>query len=110
MRAQAAGGSRCGTVTPDQSQRDCDLQPGVATKELPRVTCGHTTQLRRSCANRIIVSMPQSFSAVYVHLVFSTKERRPFLRDRAIRESLHAYLGAASKELECAPLRVGGVE
>lgn len=54
--------------------------------------------------------MPQSFSAVYIHLVFSTKERRPFLRDRAIREALHAFLGAASKQLECAPLRVGGVE
>jgi putative transposase len=54
--------------------------------------------------------MPQSFSAVYVHLVFSTKERRPFPRDLAVRDSLHGYLGAASKELECAPLRVGGVE
>ena len=54
--------------------------------------------------------MPQSFSAVYVHLVFSTKERRPFLRDRAVRQSLHAYLGAASKQLDCLPLRVGGVE
>jgi REP-associated tyrosine transposase len=27
-----------------------------------------------------------------------------------MRESLHAYLGAASKELECPPLKVGGVE
>ena|SRR3954451_12834634 len=54
--------------------------------------------------------MPQSLSAVYVHLVFSTKERRPFLRDKAVRDSLHAYLGAASRELECAPLQVGGVE
>ena len=54
--------------------------------------------------------MPQSLSAVYIHLVFSTKERRPLLRDKALRESLHAYLGAVSKQLECAPLKVGGVE
>ena len=54
--------------------------------------------------------MPQSLAAVYVHAVFSTKGRRPFLRDVALRESLHAYLGAVSKKLECAPLRVGGVE
>src|SRR5258708_4023231 len=54
--------------------------------------------------------MPQSFSAVYVHLVFSTKERRPYLRDRAIRESLHSQLGGISKKLECAPLITGGVE
>jgi len=54
--------------------------------------------------------MPQSLSAVYIHLVFSTKERRPFLRDKVVRESLHAYLGAVSKQLECPPLKVGGVE
>ena len=54
--------------------------------------------------------MPQSLSAVYIHLVFSTKERRPFLRDEAIRQSLHAYLASVSKQLECPPLKVGGVE
>jgi REP-associated tyrosine transposase len=54
--------------------------------------------------------MPQSLSAVYIHLVFSTKERRPFLRDRATREDLHAYLGGISKTLDCPPLIVGGIE
>jgi REP element-mobilizing transposase RayT len=54
--------------------------------------------------------MPQSLSAVYIHLVFSTKERRPFLRDKTIREALHAQLGAISKTLDCPPLLVGGVE
>jgi len=54
--------------------------------------------------------MPQSLSAVYIHLVFSTKDRRPLLRDRPLRDSLHAYLGGISKQLECAPIRVGGVE
>ncbi len=54
--------------------------------------------------------MPQSLSAVYIHLVFSTKERRPFLRDKTIREALHAHLGGVSKRLECPPLIVGGVE
>ena len=54
--------------------------------------------------------MPQSLSVVYVHLVFSTKDRRPFLRDRKIRESLHAYLGEISKRLDCPPILVGGVE
>ena len=54
--------------------------------------------------------MPQSLSAVYIHLVFSTKERRPFLRDVAVRGSLHAYLGGISKQLECPPILVGGVE
>lgn len=54
--------------------------------------------------------MPQSLSAVYIHLVFSTKERRPFLRDKPARDALHAYLGGISKQLECPPIRIGGVE
>ena len=54
--------------------------------------------------------MPQSLSAVYLHLVFSTKDRRPFLRDKTVRDDLHAYLGGISKSLDCPPLIVGGVE
>ena len=54
--------------------------------------------------------MPQSLSSVYIHLVFSTKERRPFLREPGRRQSVHAYLGSVSKQLDCPPLIVGGVE
>ena len=54
--------------------------------------------------------MSQSLSAVYIHLVFSTKNRRPLLRDEVKREALHAYLGSISKNLECPPILVGGVE
>jgi len=54
--------------------------------------------------------MPQSLSAVYIHLVFSTKHRQPFLRDRHLREDLHSFLGGTSKTLECPTLLVGGIE
>jgi REP element-mobilizing transposase RayT len=54
--------------------------------------------------------MPQSLSAVYIHLVFSTKGRRPFLRDIEIRTALHSYLGGISKQLGCAPIVTGGIE
>jgi REP element-mobilizing transposase RayT len=54
--------------------------------------------------------MPQSLSAVYIHLVFSTKERRPFLRDETVRGSLYSYLGGISKQLECAPIITSGME
>ena len=54
--------------------------------------------------------MPQSLSAVYIHLVFSTKERQPFLRDPKMCESLYAQLGGISKSLECTPIIVGGME
>ncbi|MBI3721948.1 MAG: IS200/IS605 family transposase [Fimbriimonas ginsengisoli] len=53
--------------------------------------------------------MPQSLSAVYLHLVFSTKERRPHFGDADIRARLHAYIGGASRELQCPSLQVGGV-
>lgn len=61
-------------------------------------------------ANHENKPMPQSLSIVYIHLVFSTKDRRPFFRDRTTRESLHAYLGGISKQLDCPPVLAGGVE
>ena len=54
--------------------------------------------------------MPQSLSAVYIHLIFSTKNREPFLRDEQMRASLHAELGGISKKLECPPIIPGGME
>ena len=54
--------------------------------------------------------MPQSLSVVYIHLVFSTKERRPFLRETGLRQSVHAYLGEISKRLDCPPIVAGGVD
>jgi putative transposase len=54
--------------------------------------------------------MPQSLASVFIHLVFSTKERRPFFRDKVAREALHAYIGGISKRLDCPPLIIGGFE
>lgn len=53
--------------------------------------------------------MPQSLVKNYVHLVFSTKYRQPFI-DKAIRPELYAYIGGICKSLECHPLAIGGVE
>ena len=54
--------------------------------------------------------MPQSLSAVFIHLVFSTKNRRPFLRPDTLRIEMHAYLGGISKTMDCPPLLVGGTD
>jgi len=54
--------------------------------------------------------MPQSLSAVYVHLVFSTKERRAFFRNEPLRHSLHRYLSAVSMQLDCPSVTSGGTE
>lgn len=53
--------------------------------------------------------MPQSLSAVYLHLIFSTKNREPWLADSALRMETHAFLGGVSKQLDCPPVIVGGV-
>ncbi len=51
--------------------------------------------------------MSQSLNKVYVHLVFSTKHRQPFIDD-AIKPELFAYMGSICQSLECHPVRVGG--
>jgi REP element-mobilizing transposase RayT len=54
--------------------------------------------------------MPQSLVQIYVHIVFSTKNRQPFLRDQTVRGRMHAYLIGICENQQCPPLRVGGVE
>jgi putative transposase len=36
--------------------------------------------------------MSQSLSNVLLHLIFSTKNREPFLHDKEIRDGLHKYM------------------
>lgn len=54
--------------------------------------------------------MPQSLANVIIHIVYSTKDRKPYLRDASLREEMHRQLGGASKTLECPPILVGGTE
>ena len=53
--------------------------------------------------------MPHSLSALFVHLVFATKHREPWLSDRGLREDLHRYLGGICQQLDCPARAVGGV-
>jgi putative transposase len=54
--------------------------------------------------------MPQSLANVLVHIVFSTKQRCPFLRNADLRDQMHRYLAGVSKNLECPAAIVGGTE
>ncbi len=54
--------------------------------------------------------MSQSLAKILVHTVFSTKDRRPFLRNKSLRDELHRYLGGILMNHDCQPLIVGGVE
>ena len=53
--------------------------------------------------------MPQSLVQIYVHIVFSTKHRQPFLTDKGFRERTHAYLAGICRNLDSPSLRIGGV-
>jgi putative transposase len=54
--------------------------------------------------------MAQSLAQIYLHVVFSTKHRAPFLRDRTLRERIHAYLAGTCRNLHSPSLIAGGVE
>lgn len=54
--------------------------------------------------------MPQSLCSVYLHATFSTKDRRPILKNESVRNDLYAYMGGICKHHDCAPIAIGGVE
>lgn len=96
-----------------ESQRDSIFQPRVAAQPLPWVPktiesftlkgLNHISTSRR-------VPIGQSLSKILVHIVFSTKDRYPYLRDRAVRDDMHHYLGGILSNLKCQPIVVGGVD
>ena len=54
--------------------------------------------------------MPQSLARVVLHVVFSTKNREPFLKDDDVRKRLHAYMAGVLQRIGCEPILIGGVE
>jgi len=54
--------------------------------------------------------MPQSLANLLSHLIFSTKNREAFLREKDLRQRTYAYLAAVLKDLHSPALIVGGVE
>ena len=54
--------------------------------------------------------MSQSLSQVYLHLVFSTKDRYPFLKNENVRNELYSYLAKTLQDRQCFPKIIGGTE
>jgi len=52
--------------------------------------------------------MPQSLSKVILHIIFSTKNREPWL-DSQVRPRMHAYLATICRDLGAQLVHVGGV-
>ena len=51
--------------------------------------------------------MPQSLSSILIHLIFSTKNREPFI-STAIEPELHSYMAKIFRELKSPSLTIGG--
>jgi putative transposase len=54
--------------------------------------------------------MPQSLAQIYLHIVFSTKNRYPWLKGKQIQADTHAYISATLNNMDCPCLITGGVE
>jgi REP-associated tyrosine transposase len=53
--------------------------------------------------------MPQSLAKIYLHLVFSTKNRAPMINDQ-VRDPLHGYMATVLKNLGCHANLINSVE
>lgn len=54
--------------------------------------------------------MSQSLAQIYLHFVFSTKDRKPFVQTKDLRDEMHKYVGGICRNLESPSLIIGGVE
>lgn len=54
--------------------------------------------------------MPQSLSNVLIHLAFSTKHRRPYLRTPKLRGTMTGYMVGILRNIKCPSLILGAVE
>ena len=54
--------------------------------------------------------MSQSLSQIWLHIIFSTRNREPFLPEKQVREKVHGYLAGICKEMKSPALMVGGIE
>jgi len=54
--------------------------------------------------------MAQSLARLWTHLIFSTKNRFPFLNERKLQSDMHAYIAQMLRKQNCETLIVNGVE
>jgi putative transposase len=76
-------------------------RPVIAQDEI----LGCVDKLRKPCRG---VPMPQSLAQILVHLVFSTRNREPWLDD-VIRDMLHGYIGGIVQARQGTLIRAGSV-
>lgn len=52
--------------------------------------------------------MPSTYTNLLYHIIFSTKDRRPFIGSE-FREDLHPYIGGIIRDFRGEPIEIGGV-
>lgn len=96
-----------GIVFPSsERQRRGSILAWVEAKRRPRLHGRKESQGLK--ARAMEVAMPQSQSFVLLHVVFSTRNRQPFI-EAATQTDLHAYLATTARSAGCECLRAGGV-
>src|SRR5215472_7014531 len=58
----------------------------------------------------LLYYMDRSLARLLVHAIFSTKDRRPSLHSEEISNEIYAYMAGTLKNLDCHPIKIGGVE
>lgn len=51
--------------------------------------------------------MPQSLNKVFIHVIFSTKNREPFILSE-IQDRLYGYMATLLRNLDCPVIKIGG--
>ena len=64
-------------------------------------------QQSKKCSKENI--MPQSLAQCWLHLIWSTRHRWPFLIDPEAQMAMHRYLTKTCVVLKCHPIEVGGM-
>ena len=89
--------------------------PGALPQAMMNMAVGQKRMAKNECLLAIFKNhfgddtMPQSLSQLYAHLVFSTKDRFPFLKGD-VRDRVHGYLATVLRDMGSPFVVVGGVE
>ncbi len=54
--------------------------------------------------------MTQSLAKIWVHIIFSTKNRQPFLMEQSLQKKVHQYIASTCRQLGCTDVVVGGID
>jgi len=85
-------------------------QPGATPQdsEKPKIVSALKARFTSAPISFIVSAVPQSLSKIILHVIFSTKNREPWL-DSDVRPRMHAYLATICRDLGAELVNVGGV-